>query len=155
MLLKKQNNFRTWAAGPKTYSLSVRHICRPDPMWCTMTEPRKSLSRKWPPNSHISAKCRPPNHKYVWFGPIWAVYSAKEQTILDLISVEDIRLGWIKQTTFSYWVGMEPVVQTGPLLVNTHHLLHLLKAGIWGHQVEERRAILFYDPWKQGRLKRL
>lgn len=30
----------------------------------------------------------------------------------------------------AYWVGMEPVVQTGPLLVDTHHLLHLLKTGI-------------------------
>lgn len=30
----------------------------------------------------------------------------------------------------AYWMGMEPVVQTGPLLIYTHNLPHLLKAGI-------------------------
>lgn len=46
-----------------------------------------------------------------------------------------------------YRVGMEPVVQNGPLLVHTNHLPHLLKAGIYGHQVKKGRTVLFNDSW--------
>lgn len=45
----------------------------------------------------------------------------------------------------AYWVRMESVVQTGPLLVHTHHLFHLLKAGIRGHQVKEGWTVIFHN----------
>ncbi|TNN82459.1 hypothetical protein EYF80_007294 [Liparis tanakae] len=55
--------------------------------------------------------------------------------------------GHERESDMAYRVGMEPVVQTGPLLVHTHHLLHLLKTGIHGHQIKEGRPISVGDSW--------
>lgn len=45
----------------------------------------------------------------------------------------------------AYWMGSESVVQTGPLLIYTHNLPHLLEAGIQRHQVKEGRTVLFHN----------
>lgn len=67
-------------------------------------------------------------------------------------SVNQTRLSCVcrqKRSGKLYRVGMESVVQNRPLLVDTDHLPHLLKAGIYGHQVKEGRTILFNDSWDQ------
>lgn len=47
-------------------------------------------------------------------------------------------------------VCSQPVVDGGGLLVNTHHLLHVLKAGIIGHHVIEGWLIVLHNAWELG-----
>lgn len=44
-------------------------------------------------------------------------------------------------------MGVQSVVKTRPVLVHTHHLLHIFKTGVGGHHVEKRRAILLFDSY--------
>lgn len=45
----------------------------------------------------------------------------------------------------TYRVRKPSVWYVWPLLVHAHHLLHVLKAGIAGDHVVERRLVVFYD----------
>lgn len=44
-------------------------------------------------------------------------------------------------------MGVQSVVKTWPVLVHTHHLLHLFKTGVGGHYVKKRQAILLYNSY--------
>lgn len=52
----------------------------------------------------------------------WSIWTPQESVLKHMLCGVCVFL--------SYRMGMEPVVQTGPLLIYTHHLPHLLKAGI-------------------------
>lgn len=39
-------------------------------------------------------------------------------------------------------MGVQSVVKARPVLVHTHHFLHLFKTGVGGHHVKKRQAIL-------------
>lgn len=45
-------------------------------------------------------------------------------------------------------VCSQPVGDGGGLLVNTHHLLHVIKAGIVGHHVIEGGSIVLHNAWE-------
>lgn len=45
----------------------------------------------------------------------------------------------------TYWVRKPSVWYVWPLLVHTHNLLHVLKTGITGDHVVERRLVVFHD----------
>lgn len=47
-------------------------------------------------------------------------------------------------------VGEEAVGDHGGLLVNAHHLLHVLEAGVAGNGVEEGRPVLLHDAYGNG-----
>lgn len=50
-----------------------------------------------------------------------------------------------KSETDTHWVREPAVGNERPLLLHTHHLPHVLKAGVVGHLVVERRLVLLHD----------